>query len=513
MLQNKTLELSFHLQTQTGATQGLTAEFINNESRITVNGFYDGDGTWKVRFLPQKTGVWRWKVSGILYAEGEFVCNQDPTAHGLVKTKGSHFVYQDNTCFLPVGTTIYAMLHQPDELVKQTLETLSEAPFNKVRLCLFPKHYDMVTNEPRYFPFEKNADGKWDVHRLNITFWQRLEWVLESLQTMNIQADLILFHPYDRWGFCGLSMEENRAYLDTVIARVAAFPNVWWSLANEYDLVTERSLEDWAQLEEYIAENDPYGHLLSCHNCMASYDHARPAISHVSLQSSLVGWAGKYRSHYQKPVIFDEMRYEGNVPFDWGNISAFELVHRFWSVYCQGCYASHGETYLDENNVIWWATGGKLKGESSQRIAFLKRVFETLPGPIDPMPQRGVANLATAPDSVIESVKDTMPMIYAMARSAKRMDRTELEMMDMLTSVATGHCGEDAFLYYYGRNCPAVAELQLSENATYRVEVMDIWQMTRRTICMNASGAIKVELPGKEGIAVIATRTKAENKS
>lgn len=29
-----------------------------------VKGFYDGDGTYKVRFLPQKTGTYMWKVSG-----------------------------------------------------------------------------------------------------------------------------------------------------------------------------------------------------------------------------------------------------------------------------------------------------------------------------------------------------------------------------------------------------------------------------------------------------------------
>lgn len=30
--------------------------------------------------------------------------------------------------------------------------------------------------------------------------------------------------------------EDNLIYLDYLIRRLAAFPNVWWSLANEYDL-------------------------------------------------------------------------------------------------------------------------------------------------------------------------------------------------------------------------------------------------------------------------------------
>lgn len=36
---------------------------------------------------------------------------------------------------------------------------------------------------------------------------------------------------------------------------------------------------------------------------------------------------------YGKPVIYDEMGYEGNLQQNWGNLSAFEVVNRFWDVY------------------------------------------------------------------------------------------------------------------------------------------------------------------------------------
>ena len=41
---------------------------------------------------------------------------------------------------------------------------------------------------------------------------------------------------------------------------------------------------------------------------------------------------------------------------------------------------SHGETYLDnKNDVIWWAKGGVLKGQSPARLAFLKKVLDDAP--------------------------------------------------------------------------------------------------------------------------------------
>jgi hypothetical protein len=37
-------------------------------------------------------------------------------------------------------------------LEEQTLETLSTAPFNKMRMCVFPKHYTFNHNEPELYP-------------------------------------------------------------------------------------------------------------------------------------------------------------------------------------------------------------------------------------------------------------------------------------------------------------------------------------------------------------------------
>ena len=180
----------------------------------------------------------------------------------MVRVKDLHFQYEDGTWYRPFGTTVYALMHQDKALIDTTMETLSHAAFNKIRFCLFPKHYDFNHNEPDFYPFEK-TDGKWDVHRPCFAFWEAFEERIRQLAEMGIEGDLILFHPYDRWGFSQFSRQDALVYLEYLLRRFSAFPNLWWSLANEFDLMEKYTGADWDAFARFIVRNDPYRHLLS----------------------------------------------------------------------------------------------------------------------------------------------------------------------------------------------------------------------------------------------------------
>lgn len=47
-------------------------------------------------------------------------------------------------------------------------------------------------------------------------------------------------------------------------------------------------------------------------------------------------------------------------------------------------FSAIGETYLSDDDVLWWAKGRKLKGKSPERIAFLRELMESLPSAIEP---------------------------------------------------------------------------------------------------------------------------------
>ena len=81
-----------------------------------------------------------------------------PGAHGPVRVRNTHhFAYADGTPYFPFGTTCYAWVHQGDALERQTLKTLRTSPFNRIRMCVFPKSYEYNHNEPVLYPFERNA--------------------------------------------------------------------------------------------------------------------------------------------------------------------------------------------------------------------------------------------------------------------------------------------------------------------------------------------------------------------
>ena len=269
----------------------LSAEFAHAESgaRFAPSGFYDGAGTFRVRFSPPLTGRWTWAthsaVEQLAGHSGELVvaASKNP---GCPKTSPGKmgFVYPDGSAYTPVGTTCYSWVHQdengaqgdPDVLEQNTLEHLKDSPFNKVRMTGFPKWYPFTHHEPRYYPFLGKlapaaapchppwnttcGKSEWDFTRFNPQFWQHFDQRVSEVAALGIVPEIILFHPYDddHWGFdrinrrCGaagstsaqmckgkeldcLWCDEN--YIKYMVSRVSAY-GTWWSMANEWDLVS-----------------------------------------------------------------------------------------------------------------------------------------------------------------------------------------------------------------------------------------------------------------------------------
>jgi hypothetical protein len=364
--------------------------FAQGHRTVLVNGFYDGDGKYKVRFMPDAMGEWTYATASTVAAlhgkNGSFhSVKANDSAHGPVVVHNTHhFSYADGSPYFPFGTTSYAWIHQSEALQHQTLLTLKAAPFNKIRMCVFPKHYEYNHNEPEFYPFPRK-DGVNDVTRFDPRFFAHLERRILDLQAMGIEADLILFHPYDRWGYQSMSAETDAFYLRYVVARLGAYRNVWWSLANEWDLMKLKTLADFDRLFHVLESADAHGHLRSIHYSVTMYDYSRTWVTHASLQTDDFDKASGWLAAWKKPVIFDECKYEGNLNKRWGNISAAEMLRRFWLGVVNGCYVTHGETYLPETDAafnedttptLWWAHGGSLHGESSAGIAQLRRLVE-----------------------------------------------------------------------------------------------------------------------------------------
>ena len=440
----------------------LTGDFRYQHRSVSVSGFYDGKGTYKIRFMPDEIGAWTWttasNASALSGQSGSFQCVAPEAGNrGPVSVRDDfHFGYADGTPYVECGTTCYAWAFQTEETQRQTIETLSASPFNKLRMCLFPKWYQHNRKEPPMYPFPRSGETN-DYSTFNPAYFQHLDKLILELRRIGVQADLILFHPYDKWGYQSMPADVDDRYLRYVIARFSAFRNVWWSLANEYDLMKAKTNTDWDRCARIVADSDPFDHLRSIHYSVHQYEYGRGWCTHAGVQDSRMNLAAGWRADWRKPVVFDECKYEGNIASRWGNISADAMTRRFWIAAAQGAYCGHGETYLSPEDILWWSHGGVLHGTSPAKIALLRKLLEETiavgPGPI------GFTAIADDPFG------------------ARRPN------------------GSVTF-FYFDEHQPAEGTYSLPEGRTFTAEYIDTVSLVRTPLPGEFSGTAEVRLPG-----------------
>jgi hypothetical protein len=464
-----------------------SAVFDNGSKQMEVPGFYDGDGVYRLRFMPETQGKWRyetkanrWELTG---KTGEFTAAPPSKGnHGPVRVHNTyHFAYADGTPFKQIGTTIYNWIDTPEELQEETLRTLAAAPFNKARMLITqqPTPYQNKY-PPTRWPFVGTPPGNWDLTRFNPEFFRHYEKRIAQLRDLGIEADLILFNPYGKFGFETMNAEQDDRYIRYVVARFAALRNVWWSLANEYDFLRTKTEEDWDRLGTLVQQNDPFNHLRSIHNGSIFFDQHKPWVTHASVQDGHAvespGSAKMYREVWRKPVVYDEVKYEGDAKFRWADLNGFDMVHRFWCGTAGGTYVGHGDYFNTLDEDTWTSFGGKILGQSVPRLAFLKKIMEAGPaGGLDPV------------DGWMEPGTVGVPGEY--------------------------------YLTYFGRqtltNWPfRVFRGNVTDGMKFKVEVIDVWEMSITAVAgefvtkkqdryyFTDEQGRSVPLPGKRGIAV-----------
>ena len=315
------------------------------------------------------------------------------------------------------------------------------------------------------WPFEGSPHA-WDFDRPVYAFWKNFENRVRQLRDRGIEADIIINNPYDGWGLPEIKHQRAREdrHWRHIIARLSAFRNVWWSMSNEYELWNS---DDgyWDAMFQLFRDNDPYGHLRSIHNMFQVYDHAKPWVTHASLQSQShfpMDLTRSLRSQYGKPIVWDEVQYEGNIPEFWGRLTPEEMTGRFWTGLTDGSYVGHSETYLHPQNIIWWSRGGVLHGGSPARIAYFDQV-----------------------------IRDFVP---------------DLKLDPMPGDDRAAQNGTQVFLYYFGTTTSTSRSFTMPAGVNYRVHVIDTWNMNRTDAGVR-SGNFAIPVPNVPYLAVLLQAT------
>ncbi len=259
-----------------------------------------------------------------------------------------------------------------------------------------------------------------------------------------------------------------------------AYRNVWWSLANEYDLLRTKKEPDWDNIFHVVASADPYSHLRSIHFSQHIYNFTQPWVTHVSIQNGSAvqdfGRAVLYRDVYNKPIVFDEVKYEGDIEARWGQLSAEEMTEEFWHGTIDGTYVGHSETFGGADKKSWLSNGGKLLGKSPARLAFLKQIAEAGPP-------------------------------------------TGIDPIDKWQNVNLGGNAGEYYLWYFGKETPSdwlfeLPKRGLSAGMKFHVDILDTRNMTITPINQaftlmapdkyeaHATGMAKISLPSQPYLAL-----------
>jgi hypothetical protein len=242
---------------------------------LTVDGFYDGGDTWRLRLMPDQVGEWQVRThsedAGLDGQAFRFECVPPETSylHGPLGVTGYHFVHADGTPRYLLSTVLSGPL-EPPEVWGAAIEALAAHRVNRVLFVL-------GTSADLYGP-------SLDFWRYNVERFQAIERLIDALR----RADMLAapyFYNFDDRAQRAMTAEQDRAYLRYGMARLGAYANLLPVLASEveqqasdrdgrYKLQSHR----WAnKMGATLKELAVFGQPVTVHGPMEAENAVRPS--------------------------------------------------------------------------------------------------------------------------------------------------------------------------------------------------------------------------------------------
>lgn len=428
-----TCEFSFRSETEYDnpfTEVDIAAIFTHQKGRtIQVNGFYDGEKTWRVRFMPLEDGHWTFETTSndvALNGQTGSLTGVPPTKDylkGPIAAKGHHFFHADGTPRFLLSTRLSCHFAKP-EVWQNAIRYLIEHRINRVFFIMGGVH---GTVEQLY------GEGR-DYDRYSLDKFQAIDTFIDVLRKEGVSAGPYFYY-FNDGAQHGMTPEQDRAYLKYGMARFGAYCNVLPCLSNEveqkfstrkgqYDL---RSHEWCNEMGPYMKELAVFGQACTVHNPMETdnainpgfytllYDWPFPWTDYMMRQSQVAALSsapeirddipeGKqatynkrgYSRHnqlfidlrrYGIPAINEEPGYEmegmqaipGRMDVNyrpWNSQSSHTLVPTFWSAACASGYVMWG------NYATYWLDDplpGIQRSETPARLKILHDTITSLP--------------------------------------------------------------------------------------------------------------------------------------
>ena len=252
------VELPFRTERTPQDSFGTTfgALFQHPDGRqMEVPGFYDGEGTYRIRFCPPDAGTWRYttyasepELSGRL---GQLAVTAGGDKRGPVIIDPDHpkrFRYADGSpAFINSFELdwLFALDYENETDIPRTralVDSLQAHGVNQLILNVYA--YDAEWGEkdkikpehnfarPAAFPWGGSNETP-DHSRLNLTFFQRLDRVIQYLDEREMLAHLMIYVWNKQVSWPELGSPADDHYFEQVVKRYQAYPNVLWNFGKE----------------------------------------------------------------------------------------------------------------------------------------------------------------------------------------------------------------------------------------------------------------------------------------
>ena len=382
---------------------------------VEVPGFCDSEdgSTFRIRFMPTRPGNYNYSLK---YRQGSYEASntgsftaRDGGRRGIVcvdREHPWHFVWEGTgEHYFWNGTTAYWLVGWDDETIFKNIDRLAKLKVNRIRSAIMGRVKDGRSWYENVFPTDKFTflfnpwkaerpdsleDPGFDVTRFNVAHWQKYERLLRKARGKDVVISVIFYvdgrRPgTDPFGKEGAGGEDEQRYYRYAVARLAAFSNVMWDVANEYRLFRD---DAWAEkMGTLIRKWDPYDHLMSVHGHHDFRFRTSPWADFAMYQSwdehggydyMLGNRAEQAGTGRIMPQVNEEYGYEDHYPVGWGENrraparSADNRRRLAWSIYMAGCYQTTGER---ANTGTGWGPdtgGGWINGRGDDTMTMLK---------------------------------------------------------------------------------------------------------------------------------------------
>ena len=353
-------------------------------------GFYDGDRTWKIRFMPDRIGTWKYDAvfsDGSAGISGTFECIQS-NIPGMISVDQANpiwFGYKGG------GHLLVRSFHVGDRFFAENWPTLKRKAFLD---WLETQGYNMLSVASHYLSRDTEGRGRgWrtpDLWPLNANEFQKMEVILDDLAERKIMV-------YPFAGFFGQSSNfpinhrEQTEYIRYTLARLGVYWNILFNVAGPEPEIKSDEFQgamtatDINRLGREIKKMDIFGHLLSVHN--PSGDDPFKDVDWLSFVT-LQGWKETNLSdvhrallknhHSAKPLYAQEVFWPGN---KYHNIrNDVDIRRKAFAIIMSGAAINYAD--MDGNSSSGFSGSMDLSDRNQARHDIVKKVwdfFETIP--------------------------------------------------------------------------------------------------------------------------------------